>query len=492
MSLLSKRPHHRENSSSSSSKKHHHNSRPEMGKPPTFVSYLEIPNLPPKIKLICEIVAQTPSLSVEKELDDTRLRISQEDVEEVLKLSYGYPAAAVKFFRWAGYWLNDTHSPYSWNLVVDLLGKNLLFDAMWDAIKSMKKEGLLSLATFASVFSSYVTADKIDEALMTFEVMDQYGCRRDIVALNSLMSAICRDRKTARAVEFLRIAMDKIRPDADTYAILLEGWEAERNVASAKHTFGEMVVVIGWDPTNIPAYDSFLCTLIKGPNGINEAMKFFNSMTERNCGPGLKFFKLALEECSRNDNVRGAALIWEAMAMSNALRPDSQMYNYMISLYCNAKKPEIARRFLDEMVFDGFFPDARSYDLLLLSFINAGKLHEASSIFAEMVKNEHFPSQSNCSSLVKINLNQGDPYMAIRVWKFLVENPVSGLEEIGNSLVSGLRDLNMLQEAVKYANDMIDRKIKLDSSTLSKLKQSLIKERKGSIYDELLKKWMTY
>ncbi|CAK9150627.1 unnamed protein product [Ilex paraguariensis] len=99
--------------------------------------------------------ANKPSLSVEKVLDDTGIRLSQQDVEEVLKLSYGFPGPAVKFFRWSGHQLNDKHSPYAWNLIVEMLGKNRLFDAMRNAIKSMKDEGLLSLATFAFVFSSY-------------------------------------------------------------------------------------------------------------------------------------------------------------------------------------------------------------------------------------------------------------------------------------------------------------------------------------------------
>ncbi|GAB4827976.1 hypothetical protein Ancab_034861 [Ancistrocladus abbreviatus] len=382
MSNSNKRPFNCENSPSSTNKKHRHDT--QQGKLPAFTSYLETPNLPPKIKILCEIIANTPSLNVEKVLDVTGLRISQEDVEAVLKLSYGYPAPAVKFFRWAGYQLNDKHSPYAWNLVVDMLGKNYLFEAMWDAIKSMRKEGLLSLATFASVFSSYVCADRVEEAFMTFEVMDQYGCIRDIVALNSLLSAICRDGKTEKADGFLRIAKDKIRPDADTYAILLEGWENEGNVESARQTFGEMVVEIGWDPRNIPAYDSFLCTLLKGPNGIHEAMKIFNTMRERRCTPGFKFFKFALEECVRRDDVRGASILWEAMTVRNAFSPDVHLYNLMISLHCNHNSADIARRFLDEMVYNGAFPDSQCYNVLLQAFIKDRKLQEASSILTEM------------------------------------------------------------------------------------------------------------
>lgn len=68
--------------------------------------------------------------------------------------------------------MNDKYSFYVWNLVVDLLGKNLLYDVMWDVIKFMKKEGIFFFVIFVLVFGSYVIGDRVKEAFMTFEVMD--------------------------------------------------------------------------------------------------------------------------------------------------------------------------------------------------------------------------------------------------------------------------------------------------------------------------------
>ncbi|KAF6149844.1 hypothetical protein GIB67_010918 [Kingdonia uniflora] len=460
-------------------------------KRPSFTSYLQTPNLSPKIKLLCEILANVPSPTVEKSLEETGVRVTAEDVEQVLKLSYSFPGPTVKFFRWAGHQLNDNHSPYAWNLVVDLLGKNSLFEAMWDAIKSMKNEGLLSLATFASVFSSYVVSDRVDEAIMTFEVMDQYGCARDVVGLNSLLSAICREGKTCRAKEFLDIAKSKIRPDRDTYAIVLEGWENEGNGVEAEKTFGEMVNYCGWDPLNVPAYDAFLNTLLKGRDGIHDAMKFFDVMKEKRCYPGLKFFKSALDEIVKAKNSRVACSLWDSMVRNNMCRPDTQMYNSIISLQCSLHRDDVARELFDEMVFNGAFPDSHTYNVLIQVMLKIRKLSEVSALFSEMVKNECIPDFSNCVTAITVYLDVGDSSMAIKVWKCLVANepPLDGLETTGNKLVNGLRDLNMLPEARKYAEDMIDMGVKLNSSTLSKLKHDLSKLGKSAVYDDLLKKW---
>jgi len=140
------------------------------------------------------------------------------------------------------------------------------------------------------------------------------------------------------------------------------------------------------------------------------------------------------------------------------------------------------------MVFRGAFPDVATYNLLFKFLIKGRKLREASAVFTEMVKNEFVPDQDNCDTAVKVYVDGGEPLLAIKVWKCLVENYQNDLERTANFLVVGLRDLNRVPEAVKYAEDMIERGIRLSSSTLSKLRQTLVKERKEFVYEELLRK----
>ncbi|KHN17937.1 Pentatricopeptide repeat-containing protein, mitochondrial [Glycine soja] len=463
---------------------------PISKKPQTFPSFQDIPNLPSNIKSLCHLIATTSAATVEHSLQSAAISVIPHDVEEVLKLSYG--CQSVKFFRWSGRHLNDNHTPYSWNLVVDILGRNRFFDPMWDAVKSMNKEGLLSLATFASVFSSYVAADRIREAIMAFEIMDNYGCVRDAFALNSLLSAICSNGRTLDACDYLQVAKKFVRPDTDTYAILMEGWEGEKSMVSAKETFAEMVIEIGWDPANVPAYDSFLCTLVRGHDGLLEAIKFVDSMRDRRCYPGVRFLKAALDECVKCHDVRTAEFFWEVLVVGKVLQPTSEMYNLMIGLCCYRGDTDAARRMLHEMVYQGAFPDVVTYNLLFKFLLKGRKLREASSVFAEMVQNECVPEQDNCDLAVKVYVDCGEPVMAIKVWKCLVENYKKGLEQTANFLVVGLCNLNRPQVAVKYAEDMIGRGISLSSSTLSKLRQSLVKERREYVYEDLLRKWKSH
>ncbi|WJX88281.1 hypothetical protein P8452_70388 [Trifolium repens] len=414
------------------------------------LSPLPIPPLgKTKSKSLFEILSTNPYPTIEKSLEDSCIDVTPQDVEQVLKLCYQLPVQAVKFFSWADHHIG--HTPYTWNLIIDILGR-------------------------------------ISGAFRTFEVMDGYGCLRDVFSLNSLLNIICRCGRVSEASDYLKIAKKHVKPDCDTYAILMEGLETDGNVIGAKKNFAEMVLEIGWDPANVLAYDSFLCTLLRGSDGIREAYKFFVLLSDRRCYPGSRFFKSVLDECVRIHDIRMAKFFWEVMLGKTELKPTTAMYNSMITLYCYHGDVDVAMRMLGGMAYRDVFPDSLTYNLLLRDLIKGRKLVKAARMFTEMVKCECVPDQLNCDAAVRVYLDNGYPAMAIKVWKILVENYREDLEGTANILVVGLQDNGRIFTAVKYAERIIGRGIKLTSSTLSKLKQSLFKERKEIVYDQLATK----
>ncbi|KAF3330891.1 pentatricopeptide repeat-containing protein [Carex littledalei] len=213
---------------------------------PVFPSHHDHPDLPENLRVLCEILS-SPSHSLLSLLDNTGIRVTKSDVETVLRLSYSHPGPAITFFRWAGErHLDHMHSPYAWNLVVDMLGKNLHFDTMWDTVCSMRDLNLLSLATFASIFASLAADGRAEEALAAFRVLPLYGIPRDTVALNSLLAAMCRAGllRDARAVLHESV-MAGVRLDADSFAVLLEGFENEKDAKFAQKVFMTWSTTIG-------------------------------------------------------------------------------------------------------------------------------------------------------------------------------------------------------------------------------------------------------
>lgn len=62
-------------------------------------------------------------------------------------------------------WVEDWQEaqPLAWNLLVDLLGKEKLFDVMWDRIKIMRTVGIVPMETISAMFGNYVHPGKIEE-----------------------------------------------------------------------------------------------------------------------------------------------------------------------------------------------------------------------------------------------------------------------------------------------------------------------------------------
>ncbi|KAJ7943982.1 Pentatricopeptide repeat-containing protein [Quillaja saponaria] len=453
-----------------------------------FPTHLEATDISSTARIICEILTRASPHDMESALSSSGIHPSLDVVHEVLKYSYSHPYSAVKFFRWAGQL--QKHSVYAWNLMVDLLGKNQLFEPMWDSIRSMKQEGILSTATFVSVFGSYCTAGRFSEAVMSFDVMDKYGIQQDVVAVNSLLSAICRvDNQTSAAMEFFEMIKGKIPPDGDTFAILLEGWEKEGNATKAKNTFGEMVISVGWSPKNMSAYDAFLTTLVRELQA-NEAVKFLKVMKEHNCFPGLKFFTNALDILFKQKDSAHAIPLWDAM-VGSGLMPNLITYNAMIELLCNNNEINHAFQLLDKMPFHGAFPDSLTYNMIFECLIKIKKVRETGKFFVEMVKNELPPTHSNCAAAIMILFNGDDPETALEIWSYMVENHVKPLDESANALLVGLCNLGRLSELKRIAEDMLEIRINIYESTMMKLKDAFYKEGRSSRdrYDSLSRRW---
>lgn len=340
------------------------------------------------------------------------------------------------------------------------------------------------------IFGSYCVAGRINEAFMTFDVMERYGVSPNVVAVNSLLSAICReDNQTLKALEFFEKIKTKIPPDGDSFAILLEGWEKECNVARAKTTFGEMVIRVGWSPQNMSAYDAFLTTLVRGSQS-DEAIKFLQVMKGKNCLPGLKFFSNALDILVKQNDSANAITLWNIM-VGSGLVPNLIMYNAMIGLLCNKNDIENAFQFLDEMPFHAAFPDSLTYNMIFQCLIKNKKVREASRFFFEMIKNECPPTHQNCAAAISMLFDGEDPETAIEIWDYMFKNGISPLDDSSNALLVGFSNMGRLTDLRRFTETMLDQRIVIYDSTRGKIKNAFYKKGRSAqdIYDSLSRKW---
>ena len=444
----------------------------------------------PRVEAFLGILGRVPPVDVEAVLASCGIAPTAGAAEQVLKsaVCYSRPKSAVRFFRWARQSVEIT--AYAWNLLVDILGKAAMFDPMWDAVLSMSQEGggLLSVATFASMFASYCSRGNFKEAAMAFDVMERHGVPPDAVALNSLLSAMCRHDGGAQAAwEIFESYKTKVAPDADTFAILLEAWEKEGNVQRAKSTFGEMIVRIGWDAGNMPAYDAFLSTLVRGDQ-FNEAFSFLKVMRTNGCLPGVKFFANAIDIVIRRGDHANAMAIWQIMVSDAGLIPNLPMYNAVIGLCCSVGNTDYSFHMLDEMPLNGVFADSVTYNAILEGLIKQRKPREAESFLTEMSKNEQLPSASNCAAAISLFSQEFNPSAAIDVWHCIVEHQITPAEESAKELIAGLLNFSRFAEVKKYTDQMLDMGGELPQSTSENMKRTFVKADKRNTYDQIARR----
>jgi pentatricopeptide repeat protein len=445
----------------------------------------------PRAEAFLEIIGRVPMGEVESALSACGIGPTAEVAELVLKsrVCYSRPKSAVRFFRWAAQ--SVEHTAYAWNLLVDILGKAAMFEPMWDAVRSMHQEGgggLVSVATFASIFTSYCARGNFKDAATAFEVMGRYGLKPDAVALNSLLSATCRVEGGAQAAQdVFERTKATVPPDADTFAILLEAWEKEGNADRARSAFAEMVVRVGWDAANVPAYDSLLSTLVRAGQ-LDGALKFLQLMRSKRCFPGINFFANAMDVLSRKGDYANAIAIWNMMVSEAGLVPNFSMYNAMIVLCCNAGSLDYALEMLDGMPLNGVFANAVTYNAILEGFIKHRKAREAESFLKEMSKNEQLPTASNCAAAISLFFKEFNPSAAIYVWRCVVEHNITPAEDSARELIAGLLDFDRLSEVKKCAEEMIDMRVELSQSTMGNMKRVFDKAGMHQTYDHIARR----
>ncbi|RCV34573.1 hypothetical protein SEVIR_7G179800v4 [Setaria viridis] len=445
----------------------------------------------PRAEAFLEIIGRVPTGEVEAALSACGIGPTAEVAELVLKsrVCYSRPKSAVRFFRWAAQ--SVAHTAYAWNLLVDILGRAAMFEPMWDAIRSMNQEGgggLVSVATFASVFTSYCARGNFKDAATAFEVMGRYGLKPDAVALNSLLSAICRVEGGAQAAQdVFERTKATVPPDADTFAILLEAWEKEGNADRARSAFTEMVVRVGWDAANVPAYDSLLSTLVRAGQ-LDDALKFLQVMRSKRCFPGIKFFANTMDILFRKGDYANAIAIWNMMVSEAGLVPNFSMYNAMIVLCCNVGSLDYALGMLDGMPLNGVFANAVTYNAILEGFIKHRKAREAESFLKEMSKNEQLPTACNCAAAISLFFKEFNPSAAINVWRCVVEHNITPAEDSARELIAGLLDFGRLTEVKKRAEEMIDMRVELSQSTMENMKRAFAKADRHQSFDHIARR----
>ncbi|KAM0944050.1 putative tetratricopeptide-like helical domain superfamily [Dioscorea sansibarensis] len=240
-----------------------------------------------------------------------------------------------------------------------ILAKSNCLRILWRFLRS--NETLITTSTVTSIIKVLGDEGLAKEALAAFYRMKQLHCKPDVIAYNTVISALCRigDFKNARSLlEQMELPGARCPPDTYTYTILI-GYYCRRSMETgcrkairrriweANHMFRRMLFK-GFVP-DVVTYNCLINGLCKSYR-IERALEVFDEMLQRGCVPNRVTYNSFIRHYSVVNEVDKGVEMMRVMVARKHGVPTSSSYTPIIHSLCEAGRVKEARDFLVEMV----------------------------------------------------------------------------------------------------------------------------------------------
>ncbi|ONK71202.1 uncharacterized protein A4U43_C04F5930 [Asparagus officinalis] len=354
---------------------------------------------------------------------------------------------------------------------------------MWSLVSSMKRHSLLNPETFAIIIRNYARAQKFDEALYAFNVMDKFGIAPDLSSFNSLLSALCKAKNVRKAHQVFDEMSERFEPDSKTYSILLQGWGLAPNLPKMFEVFDEMVER-GCEP-DIVTYGIMVDSLCKAGR-IEKAVEVVREMRVRDCPPTSFIYSVLVHGYGVEKRIEDAVETFLEMER-NGVIPDVAVYNALVSAFCKVHRFENVYRVLGEMGEKGVVPNSRTCNIILNCLIGLGRNDEAYRLFRRMIKICE-PDSDTYTMMIKMFFESDRLEMAMKVWKYMrIKQFVPSMHTF-SVLINGLCEKGEVDKACVFLEEMIEKGIRPPGTTFGRLKKLLLEEHREDVLEFLEEK----
>ncbi|XP_050214982.1 pentatricopeptide repeat-containing protein At1g77360, mitochondrial [Mercurialis annua] len=434
-------------------------------------------------KKVCKILMSSPAVTLDTSLDQNGVRVSPEIVEDVLKRFENAGMVAYRFFEWAEKQRHYTHSIRAYHTMIESLAKIRQYQIMWDLVNAMRKKRMLNVETFCIIMRKYARAQKLEEAVYTFNVMDKYDVPPNLAAFNGLLSALCKSKNVRKAQEIFDGMKHQFAPDSKTYSILLEGWGKAPNLPKAREIFREMVDV-DCSP-DIVTYGIMVDILCKAGR-VDEALGIVREMDSTLCKPTSFIYSVLVHTYGIENRIEDAVDTFLGME-KNGVKADVAVYNALIGAFCKVNKFKNVYRVLNEMDYKGVKPNSRTFNIILNSLIARGETDEAFKVFRKMIRVCE-PDADTYTVMIKMFCDKKELEMALKVWSYMKKKRFVPSMHTFSVLINGVCEKGDVSQACVLLEDMIEKGIRPSGATFGRLRHLLIKEGREDVLEFLQEK----
>uniref|UniRef100_A0A7N2MJ66 Pentatricopeptide repeat-containing protein n=1 Tax=Quercus lobata TaxID=97700 RepID=A0A7N2MJ66_QUELO len=344
-------------------------------------------------KRICEIMISCPALALDTALNQSGIRVSPDVLEDVLKRFENAGMLAYRFFEWAGKQRNYMHSVRAYHSMIESLAKIRQYQIMWDLVNSMRNKSMLNVETFCIIMRKYSRAQKVEEAIYTFNIMEKYDTTPNLAAFNGLLSALCKSRNVRKAQEIFDSMKDRFVPDPKTY---------KNRIEDAVDTFLEMERN-GIKP-DVAVYNALISAFCK-TNKLKNVYRVLNDMDSKGVTPNSRTCNIILNSLILRGETDEAFRIF--CRMIKVCEPDADTYTMMIKMFCERDELEMALKVWKYMRLKQFFPSMHTFSVLINGLCEKGNVSKACVLLEEMIEKGIRPSGVTFGRLRQLLLKEG-------------------------------------------------------------------------------------
>ncbi|XP_027338422.1 pentatricopeptide repeat-containing protein At1g77360, mitochondrial [Abrus precatorius] len=420
---------------------------------------------------VCKVMMSCPTLALDTALNQTGVRVSPDLVENVLRRFENAGMSAFRFFEWAEKQRSYSHPIKAYHLMIESLAKIRQYQIMWDLVNAMRQKGMLNVETFCIMMRKYARANKVDEAIYTFNVMDKYDVSPNLAAFNGLLSALCKSKNVRKAQEIFDAMKGRFVLDSKTYSILLEGWGKAPNLPRAREVFREMVRA-GCDP-DVVTYGIMVDILCK-VGRVDEAVEVVKEMDARNCRPTSFIYSVLVHTYGVEHRIEDAIDTFLEMERKG-IKADVVVYNALIGAFCKVNKFKNVHRVLKEMECNGIAPNSRTCNVIISSMISQGQTDRAFRVFRRMIKLCE-PDADTYTMMIKMFCERKELEMALKIWRYMKSKQFVPSMHTFSALINGLCENGNVAKACVLLEEMMEKGMRPSRVTFGRLRQLLIKD----------------
>ncbi|KAL2334308.1 hypothetical protein Fmac_015521 [Flemingia macrophylla] len=374
---------------------------------------------------------------------------------------------AFRFFTWVGHQEDYSHEPCAYNDMMDTLSSTKYevkqFRIVCGMLEYMKRNNKTSVPVevLLTILRKY-TEKKYLTRGQKFAKKKRINVKRplEINAFNLLLDALCKCCLVENAETLYKKMRKTVKPNADTYNILVFGWCRVRNPTRGMKLMEEMVQ-LGHRPDNF-AYNTAIDTYCKA-GMVTEALDLFEFMRTKGStlsSPTAKTYAIIIVALAQNDRMEECFKLIGHMISSGCL-PDVTTYKEIVEGMCVSGKIDEAYKFLEEMGNKGYPPDVVTYNCFLKVLCDNEKSEEALKLYGRMIESSCIPSVPTYNMLMSMFFKRDDLDGAFDTWQEMENRGCKPDTDTYCVMIEGLFNCNKMQDACFLLEEVINRGIKL-------------------------------